>query len=167
MTPEQAIKALARQTQNLTCPNCGTYSKYGFSTVCIKYNTFICNACKSAHQAISHRCKSLTMSTWSTSEIVALGSPRLGGNDRARLIYLSPKAGCPSIGTGGRPCDGSDINIFKRFIVEVYEHGRYYNEQEENGEEEEEIEELEEEMEEDSVHKCNCDEIKRYLLEYK
>jgi hypothetical protein len=126
-SPEMAVKRLSRHPPNTTCPNCGTHSKYGFSTVCVKYNTFVCNSCKSAHQAVSHRCKSLTMSSWTSGEVLALSSPKTGGNDRARRVWLG---NAPPVGTGGRPMEGSDVNVFKRFIVEAYEDRRYYREEE-------------------------------------
>mmetsp|Transcript_20198 Transcript_20198/g.28854 ORF Transcript_20198/g.28854 Transcript_20198/m.28854 type:complete len:507 (-) Transcript_20198:62-1582(-) len=119
---ETAIKNLSRQAGNTTCPNCGTHSKYGFSTICIKYYTFVCNNCKSSHQAISHRCKSVTMSSWEMGEVLKL---KRYGNDYARKVWL---ATAPEVGVGGRPREGSDINEFKRFVVEVYEKKRYYRE---------------------------------------
>ncbi|KAL7477726.1 hypothetical protein ACHAW6_003519 [Cyclotella cf. meneghiniana] len=119
-TPEAAIKSLARLPPNCICPNCGTHSKYGFSTVCIKYLTFVCNACKSSHQAVSHRCKSLTMSTWDHGEVLQL---KTHGNEYARRVWLG---NAPAVGTGGRPKEGDDINVFKRFVVEAYENKKYY-----------------------------------------
>ncbi|KAL7541022.1 hypothetical protein ACHAXR_010568, partial [Thalassiosira sp. AJA248-18] len=121
-SPESAVKKLARLPPNTICPNCGTTSKYGFSTICIKYLTFVCNACKSSHQAISHRCKSLTMSSWDQGEVLKL---KKHGNDYARRVWL---ANAPPVGVGGRPKEGDDINLFKRFVVEVYENRRYYRE---------------------------------------
>lgn len=51
LTPaEQNVRKLARLPGNSKCPNCGTTKKFGFSTVCIKYHTFVCNNCKSSHQ---------------------------------------------------------------------------------------------------------------------
>src|SRR6056300_1613999 len=128
---EQAIKSLSRQSGNTTCPNCGTYSKYGFSTICIKYYTFVCNNCKSSHQAVSHRCKSVTMSSWDMGEVLKL---KRYGNNYARQTWLG---NAPEIGCNGRPnMSGDDINVYKRFIVDVYEKKLYYCEppQEEEGE---------------------------------
>ncbi|KAL3787499.1 hypothetical protein ACHAWO_003449 [Cyclotella atomus] len=119
-TPEAAVKHLSRLPGNTICPNCGTTSKYGFSTVCIKYLTFVCNSCKTSHQAISHRCKSLTMSSWDTGEVLQL---KTHGNEYARKVWLGK---APPIGEGGRPREGGDINLFKRFVVDVYEKKRYY-----------------------------------------
>eukprot|EP00584_Thalassiosira_punctigera_P025883 CAMPEP_0172578432 /NCGR_PEP_ID=MMETSP1067-20121228/138733_1 /TAXON_ID=265564 ORGANISM="Thalassiosira punctigera, Strain Tpunct2005C2" /NCGR_SAMPLE_ID=MMETSP1067 /ASSEMBLY_ACC=CAM_ASM_000444 /LENGTH=489 /DNA_ID=CAMNT_0013371129 /DNA_START=34 /DNA_END=1503 /DNA_ORIENTATION=- len=121
-SPESAVKKLARLPSNCICANCGTTSKYGFSTVCIKYLTFVCNACKSSHQAVSHRCKSLTMSSWDQGEVLKL---KIHGNDYARRVWL---ANAPPVGAGGRPREGDDINVFKRFVVEAYENKRYYRE---------------------------------------
>eukprot|EP00957_Ditylum_brightwellii_P141490 10778721-Ditylum_brightwellii.AAC.1 len=119
---ELAVKKLARLPGNTVCANCGTTKKLGFSTICIKYYTFVCNMCKTSHQAISHRCKSLTMSSWTDAEVVAL---KRGGNDVARNTWL---ANAPPIGTGGRPREGDHVDVFKRFIVDVYERKRYYGE---------------------------------------
>lgn len=116
---EAAVKKLAKLPHNTVCPNCGTSKKFGFGTVCIKFLTFVCNECKSSHQAISHRCKSLTMSSWTQAEVLAL---QKSGNDVARQTWL---ATAPPIGTGGRPKPGDDLNIFKSFIVDVYERKRY------------------------------------------
>ena len=119
---EQAVKKLARLPSNTVCPNCGTTKKFGFSTVCIKYLTFVCNNCKSSHQAVSHRCKSLTMSSWTDGEVLQL---KMHGNDHARATWL---AKAPPVGSNGRPCEGDPIDVFKRFIVDAYEHKKYYSE---------------------------------------
>uniref|UniRef100_A0A7S4EGB6 Arf-GAP domain-containing protein n=1 Tax=Pseudo-nitzschia australis TaxID=44445 RepID=A0A7S4EGB6_9STRA len=121
---EQRVKKLARLLSNTTCANCGTVKKFGFSTVCIKYFTFVCNNCKSSHQAISHRCKSLTMSSWTDKEVAELERK---GNDYARRTWLK---NAPPVGQGGRPCEGAPLNVFKRFVVDVYERKRYYGEDE-------------------------------------
>ena len=122
---ELAIKKLARLPANTICPQCGTEKKFGFSTICMKYKTFVCNMCKAGHTAISHRCKSLTMSSWTAAEVQSLTEAGGGGNDVARRTWL---ANAPPIGTGGRPREGDDVNVFKRFIVQVYEERRYWAE---------------------------------------
>ena len=119
---EQKVRKLARDPANCTCANCGTYKKFGFGTVCIKFHTFVCNNCKSSHQAISHRCKSLTMSSWTDAEVAELEQK---GNDFARRTWLK---NAPPVGSGGRPKEGDDVNVFKRFVVEVYENRRFYGE---------------------------------------
>jgi hypothetical protein len=120
---EAAIKKLARVSGNTTCPNCGTHKKFGFSTVCMKSLTFVCNACKSSHQAFSHRCKSLTMSSWTEGEVLQL---KVAGNDKARDTWL---ALAPPIGTGGRPKEGDPIEVFKAFINAVYDQKQYYSDE--------------------------------------
>lgn len=120
---EAAVKKLARIGGNTICPNCGTEKKFGFGTVCMKFLTFVCNECKSSHQAVSHRCKSLTMSSWTEGEVLELRT--VGGNDRARATWL---ATAPPPGQNGRPRSGSPIDVFKSFIVEVYERKKYYRE---------------------------------------
>jgi Putative GTPase activating protein for Arf len=122
---EAAVKRLARAPGNTTCPNCGLVKKFGFGTVCMKFLTFVCNECKSSHQAISHRCKSLTMSAWTDEEVTQL--ERIGGNDVAHATWL---ATAPPPGQQGRPnADGtSSIDTYKAFIVNVYERKLYYRE---------------------------------------
>lgn len=117
---EKKVKKLARLPSNTVCANCGTTKKFGFSTVCIKYFTFVCNNCKSSHQAISHRCKSLTMSSWTDEEAAEL---QRKGNDYARRTWLK---NAPPVGQGGRPKEGDPVDVFKRFVVDVYERKRYY-----------------------------------------
>jgi Putative GTPase activating protein for Arf len=120
---EAAVKKLARMGGNTICPNCGTEKKFGFGSVCMKFLTFVCNECKSSHQAISHRCKSLTMSSWTEGEVLQLRT--VGGNDRARATWL---ATAPPPGQNGRPVAGSSIDLYKSFIVDVYERKNYYRE---------------------------------------
>ena len=117
---EQRVKRLAKLPGNSVCANCGTSKKFGFSTVCIKFFTFVCNECKSSHQAISHRCKSLTMSSWTDAEVAEL---ELKGNDYARRTWLK---NAPPVGSNGRPKEGDHVDVFKRFVVDVYERRKYY-----------------------------------------
>ena len=121
---ELKVKKLARLPSNTCCANCGTSKKCGYSNICIKYFTFVCNNCKSSHQAISHRCKSLTMSSWTDQEVAEL---QMKGNDYARRTWLK---NAPPIGTNGRPKEGDHVDVFKRFVVDVYERKRYYGEDE-------------------------------------
>ena len=85
---EATLKRLRKQEQNCVCPNCGTYNQFGFGNVCVKFKTFVCDHCKSSHQAISHRCKSVTMSTWTMEEVQELSTQRGGGNLAASHTWL-------------------------------------------------------------------------------
>ncbi len=62
------------------------------------------------------------MSSWTDGEVLQL---KKHGNDYARKVWL---ANAPPIGQGGRPQQGDDINVFKRFVVNAYEHKKYYDE---------------------------------------
>lgn len=124
MNAEEKVKRLAKKKSNTICPNCGNVKKFGFGTVCIKFYTFVCNECKSSHQAISHRCKSTTMSTWTDAEVEELERK---GNDYCRRTWLK---NAPAEGTGGRPIPGSDISCYKRFVIDAYENKRYYGDDE-------------------------------------
>ena len=43
----------------------------------MKFNTFVCDMCKTSHQAVSHRCKSVSMSTWTMAEVNSLGAAKV------------------------------------------------------------------------------------------
>lgn len=120
-TPEDRVRQLAKQ--NTTCPNCHQTKKFGFGTICIKFHTFVCNECKTSHQAVSHRCKSITMSSWTHEEVDELEQK---GNAYCEATWL---AKAPPIGQAGRPTAGSSIDVFKRFVVDAYEHKRYFSHQ--------------------------------------
>lgn len=112
LTPaEQKARKLARMSVNTVCLNLGTAKKFGFSTVCIKFHTFVCKNCKSSHQAISHQWKSLITSSWSDDEVAEL---QRKGNDFACRTWLK---NAPPPGSGGR--EGDDFNFFKQFVVKV------------------------------------------------
>jgi hypothetical protein len=120
---EERVRKLARAPGNTECPNCGQTKSFGFSSICAKFHTFVCNECKTSHQAISHRCKSITMSAWTMQEVKELEQK---GNDYCRRTWL---ARAPPIGQGGRPDKGSPVEVFKRFILEAYEQKRYYEDE--------------------------------------
>lgn len=62
------------------------------------------------------------MSSWDHGEALKL---KVHGNDYARKVWL---ATAPPPGVGGRPSEGDDIDVFKRFVVDTYERRRYYRE---------------------------------------
>ncbi|GAX15320.1 hypothetical protein FisN_8Lh395 [Fistulifera solaris] len=121
LSPEDRVRQLAKQ--NTTCPNCHQTKKFGFGTICIKFHTFVCNECKTSHQAVSHRCKSITMSSWTHEEVDELERK---GNAYCEATWL---AKAPPVGQGGRPTTGSSIEVFKRFVMDAYEDKRYFSEQ--------------------------------------
>ena len=51
------LNQLRRLPENRMCGSCRHEDKLGFKNVCVKFQIFICDDCKSAHQAYSHRCK--------------------------------------------------------------------------------------------------------------
>jgi len=60
------------------------------------------------------------MSSWDQGEVLKLSKH---GNSYAMNVWLG---NAPDVGTNGRPKEGDDINLFKRFIVDVYEKKLYY-----------------------------------------
>lgn len=118
--PEAMLKKLRKLESNRICPNCGVEATIvGFGNVCIKFRTFVCDLCKTSHQAISHRVKSVTMSTWSYDEVCNI---RDGGNSVALKTWL---AKAPAYGQryngGTRPKSGDKIDVYKKFISDCYD----------------------------------------------
>lgn len=118
--PEAILKKLRKLESNRVCPNCGVEATIvGFGNVCVKFRTFVCDLCKTSHQAISHRVKSVTMSTWTHEEVCSL---RDGGNSVALRTWL---AKAPAIGQryngGARPKSGDKIEVYKKFILDCYD----------------------------------------------
>lgn len=62
------------------------------------------------------------MSAWTDAEVAELERK---GNDYAKRTWLK---NAPPIGSSGRPREGDDVNVFKRFVVDAYERKRYYGE---------------------------------------
>jgi hypothetical protein len=92
--PEALLKNIRKLPANKICPNCGSASEFGFGNVCVKFNSFVCDMCKTSHQAISHRVKSITMSTWTMDEVRALEDENGGGNDACRHVWLANAPNC-------------------------------------------------------------------------
>eukprot|EP00605_Chrysophyceae_sp_TOSAG23-4_P000602 GSChrysophyteH1.ASY1.ANO1.679.1 assembled CDS len=129
MSPaDDLLKKLRRLPANMVCCNCDSDAQrgIGFSNICVAFRTFVCDYCKTSHQAISHRVKSVSMSEWTLDEVRELSAERGGGNDAARNTWL---ANAPAIGSrypgGSRPKKGDKIEIFKQFILDCYEHGKF------------------------------------------
>lgn len=51
------LNAIRKLAENQDCANCGVHSAFGHSNVVVKFRSFVCSDCKSAHQAYSHRVK--------------------------------------------------------------------------------------------------------------
>jgi hypothetical protein len=87
---ENLLKKVRKYDENKICPNCGTPAPtgLGFGNVCMKFKTFVCDNCKTSHQAISHRCKSVSMSEWTLEEVHSLTTPKGGGNAVAMATWL-------------------------------------------------------------------------------
>ncbi|KOO29152.1 rev interacting-like protein, partial [Chrysochromulina tobinii] len=83
------LNNLRKLAANKSCATCTYEDKMGFKDVCMKFKIFICSDCKSAHQAFSHRCKSITMSNWTHAEVMELDASTNGGNEIHNATYLA------------------------------------------------------------------------------
>ena len=92
----------------------------GFKNVCMKFKIFVCDDCKSAHQAFSHRCKSVTMSHWTKEEVNSLTAFNGGGNavNRATMLANVPPSRCR------RRCHPTEL---KEFVQEAYDNKRWHD----------------------------------------
>ncbi|GBG34746.1 Arf-GAP domain and FG repeat-containing protein 1 [Hondaea fermentalgiana] len=122
---ETLLNKLRKLGANRECVNCKAQSRLGFGAICVKYGTFVCNYCKSSHQAYSHRVKSATMSTWTMPEVEALRKRNGGGNECARAIWYAKWT--PKDEERYMPREGDKIDRWKELIVMVYEEKRWYD----------------------------------------
>ena len=120
--PDKALNALRRLAANKVCGSCPYEERMGFKDVCMKYKIFVCSDCKSAHQAFSHRCKSVTMSNWSMAEVDELRQENGGGNavNRATIFARLPEG-------AKRPMKGCHPDDMKAFIQEAYNDMRWFD----------------------------------------
>mmetsp|Transcript_20005 Transcript_20005/g.25989 ORF Transcript_20005/g.25989 Transcript_20005/m.25989 type:complete len:465 (+) Transcript_20005:138-1532(+) len=121
---EKLLNKLRKLTSNKVCANCLTQSRLGFQAVCVKYKTFICHNCKSAHQAYSHRVKSVTMSTWTKSEVEQLRKKNGGGNELARATWFAKMSQEDS--DKYMPKENSPLDKYKELVIAVYERKMFY-----------------------------------------
>jgi hypothetical protein len=121
---EAALGKLRKSSANRSCVNCREQSRLGFGAVCVKFGTFVCNNCKSAHQSFSHRVKSVTMSTWTVEEVEALRA--LGGNDAARAKWFAKFSAADEERLTPKP--GDNLDRYKELVAKVYEDKRWYDE---------------------------------------
>mmetsp|Transcript_34156 Transcript_34156/g.54706 ORF Transcript_34156/g.54706 Transcript_34156/m.54706 type:complete len:420 (+) Transcript_34156:102-1361(+) len=122
---EQLLGKLRKLAANKECVNCKEVSRLGFGAVCVKFNTFVCNYCKSSHQAFSHRVKSVTMSTWTIEEVEALRKRNGGGNEVARAKWFARFT--PEDEERLQPKKGDKIDKYKQLVAMVYEDQRWYD----------------------------------------
>ena len=131
---DDLLKKLRRDPSNMHCPNCNTAAQrgIGFGHVCVKFKTFVCDMCKTSHQAISHRVKSISMSSWTLSEVKELLSDQNGGNETCRNTWL---ANAPVVGGkykndgaqfGYRPKEGDRVEVYKNFVMDAYDKKMFY-----------------------------------------
>eukprot|EP00411_Alexandrium_monilatum_P073222 CAMPEP_0175556290 /NCGR_PEP_ID=MMETSP0096-20121207/34792_1 /TAXON_ID=311494 /ORGANISM="Alexandrium monilatum, Strain CCMP3105" /LENGTH=425 /DNA_ID=CAMNT_0016859421 /DNA_START=50 /DNA_END=1327 /DNA_ORIENTATION=- len=97
--------------------------RLGFMAICLRYRTFVCSNCKSAHQSFSHRCKDAAQSAWQMAEVRELDEQKGGGNRAALGRWLA------NVPDGERPTEGSPLEAYKRFVDQAYIQGRWADEQ--------------------------------------
>jgi hypothetical protein len=93
---------------------------FGFKSVCSKFGTFVCDGCKSAHQGISHRCKTIGQASFTPEDIELLRRGNdyaekawLGRLTRAQICAMAPKGNPPAI-------------EWQAWIMKVYERKEFY-----------------------------------------
>ena len=116
---EKELEKVRKEKHNMKCADCDEKSEWGFGAVVVPYGSFVCNLCKQvrhrytsipgskqarllffaqAHQAYSHRVKSVTMSNWTMAEVDALRYENGGGNKNCRKSWHGKgKAPLPAV----------------------------------------------------------------------
>eukprot|EP01134_Creolimax_fragrantissima_P007773 CFRG7773T1 len=113
---DKVLADIRKLPQNKICPNCLAKSTIGHAHVCIPFKTFVCSDCKSAHQAFSHRIKTINMSTFTHDEVENLRPENGGSNDACDRAYF----GRYSSHRLQRPRKGDDHTVWKDFVQRVY-----------------------------------------------
>ncbi|KAH9245959.1 hypothetical protein BASA81_016500 [Batrachochytrium salamandrivorans] len=117
---EEYLQKLRRLPGNKSCANCLVQSRLGFGAVCMKFSSFVCDNCKSAHQGFSHLCKSVSMSNWTMDEVRTLE----GGNEACRAKWFANLTAQDRARYA--PQEGSVIlEDYKRFVQMAYEERRW------------------------------------------
>lgn len=120
---EAELAKLRRLPENRRCATCKHEDRLGYNAICVKFQIFVCGDCKSAHQAFSHRCKSVTMSNWNKDEVRALTGAAGGGNVANMAKYFAKlPADSPQW-----PVKGCHPNDLKEFVRIAYEEKRWYS----------------------------------------
>ncbi|OQS02322.1 ADP-ribosylation factor GTPase-activating protein AGD14-like [Thraustotheca clavata] len=85
---ERHIKQL-RDFQKASPSNrrCFDCNEMGPQYVCLDFNTFVCTTCSGIHREFSHRIKSISMSSFSDTEVNNI--VKHGGNDAAQKYWLA------------------------------------------------------------------------------
>uniref|UniRef100_A0A6S9SS06 Arf-GAP domain-containing protein n=3 Tax=Chrysotila carterae TaxID=13221 RepID=A0A6S9SS06_CHRCT len=120
----KVLHQLRRLPENRKCGSCRHEEKLGFKDVCVKFQIFVCGDCKSAHQAYSHRCKSITMSNWNKDEVDALRADMGGGNARNSATTFAHLPNESALW----PKKGCHPNELKEFIVAAYNDRKWFGE---------------------------------------
>jgi hypothetical protein len=118
---ERDLNALRRLPDNRICGTCRIEERFGFKNVCMKFRIFVCSDCKSAHQALSHKCKSVTMSNWSRAEVDELKAPNGGNSANFSSIFARLEAVPWPVSKGCHP------NDLKEFVRTAYDELKWHD----------------------------------------
>ena len=120
---DKELEALRRLPANRQCPSCPATSPVGFRDVCVKFGgAFVCAECKSAHQAFSHRVKSLGQSTFEAAEVDSLAR---GGNALVAATWLGRLSREQIAGMAPKP--GAKQTEWHAWIRRIYEEREFYS----------------------------------------
>eukprot|EP00281_Chroomonas_sp_CCMP1168_P033933 CAMPEP_0206256802 /NCGR_PEP_ID=MMETSP0047_2-20121206/24984_1 /ASSEMBLY_ACC=CAM_ASM_000192 /TAXON_ID=195065 /ORGANISM="Chroomonas mesostigmatica_cf, Strain CCMP1168" /LENGTH=175 /DNA_ID=CAMNT_0053683311 /DNA_START=94 /DNA_END=617 /DNA_ORIENTATION=- len=76
------LRQFARTSGGKVCADC---TEKGPGQICLDFNTFVCMTCSGIHREFQHKCKGISMSKWTPTEVRNIEA---GGNDKDRAIYL-------------------------------------------------------------------------------
>jgi len=88
------LERIRKRPENKKCPNCAAEDPAGFRNFICKFEQIVCSNCKMAHQAFSHRCKGVGMSTFTEEEVDRLAATSNVIVAKTWLAKLSRKEIC-------------------------------------------------------------------------
>jgi hypothetical protein len=120
---DKELEALRRVPANRLCPSCPAVAPLGFRDVCVKFGgAFVCGDCKSAHQAFSHRVKSLGQSTFEAAEVDSIAR---GGNALVAATWLGRLSREQIAAMAPKP--GAKNTEWHAWIRRIYEEREFYS----------------------------------------
>lgn len=110
----KAIRELMKLPANKQCFDCG---QKGPVYANCSIGTFICTTCSGVHRELSHRCKSVSMSTFTSAEVEKLTAI---GNENAQKVWHA------NWNPSEYPApDGNDTSYLKKFLYMTYQERKF------------------------------------------
>jgi len=112
------LRELAKKPSNKKCFDCGMVGIHS-NVVLAPYNVFVCTTCAGLHRGLSHKVKTISMTSFTKEEIQAMET---GGNKKAAATWLA------KYDPEKEPIKPGDAAAAKDKIIKTFEKKLYYME---------------------------------------